>query len=192
MKNLIFSSFIFLITPLLSVSQIYEYASTISRKDFSRFYVTNNKQDSILLVKNEKGERTLVADKRYKLISGVGWRKDANGNRGNDKEYLVSSAGDTLSVFISGGREIHISDSVVITRKSTSYGWEYYDIFGEKLLDVELYWNDAEWKFKLTFFDENKDVETLRKGILISLVTLASRRSECYCDCPDGDMWLFL
>ncbi len=193
MKKSLLFSLCFVLTFIFSFSQNEKFTSIIPKSDYTKFYVVNMNNDTTVLVR-ENGERILLLDTQYKLVNGVGRKKDKSGIKEKYKKYLINSKGDTLST-ISSNTNIQISKSTIVTRQKTKTGWKYFNSDGKVLCDIGLLWNDSSWNYSIEFYESGAHIETLKKIVMLSLIKMAHYRSKCHCpssDCDDYLIYMFL
>lgn len=175
-----------------SWSQDIEIKGTIFRSDYEQFHLTSSEQDTFFLYRDSVRARSLEVNNQVcKFINGRGGARDEFGVKERKKTYLISSKLDTLAVLRYDGTQIQFSDGSLVTRKANENGWFYLNSEDQVISDIELYWNYSNWNFSILNYDKQKNIETLNKVIMLSLVNMAHYRSECHCD-DDVDLLIFL
>lgn len=192
MKKIFFIIIVILFWYDTSLAQAEIIEVSISRKDYSCFYVIDSNKDSILLTK--EGQHTVLKnDQFYKIIKGKGKKKDVYGTRERNKRYLVSSSEDTLATLSENNKKIEFKDSTSLYRELTPEGWKYTNTANKTLCEIELYWNNSTWKYTLKYYDSSENIETLKKVNLLSMVNMAYNRSNCDCKKNENEnLWLMM
>lgn len=179
----------------ISIAQTTQYSCVISRSNYEKIFIVNDKGDSLLLSNDSLNFLTKQKEANCFFIKGKGHKKDKNRNREWNKLYLINSLKDTLATIIDDGSIIKIKENVYY-RKETEFGWEYIKNGNELICTANLLWNDHTWNYNIIFTREDNFTDILKNVTFLSMTEMAYYRSACpRADSdpfPTGDIWFLL
>jgi hypothetical protein len=182
MRKLAFFGYILFFVINFSLAQSKEYSCIIDRKDFKNIVIKSDNGETYQLSNDSLNQN--LNNNKFKLVKGKGNKKDKNGIKENSKIYLIKNDNDTMSSIIN--EEICIKNQKFI-RTITKNGWNFININGDTICEMNLLWNNNFWNYDIKFSKIDSSTIILEKILFLSMVDLAHERSKSIDKQQDDD-----